>query len=222
MPKYAFTPAERWAVFTAHGTSHGTRCWLCGEPVDFATMEVDHVLPEQLALHPQQLKAVLAVFGLPENFDINSFENWLPAHHHCNLQKRQHVFRPTPLIQLWLDRARQKSVLAKAVVIKSRSNKEISNAIGVLSTGDTALPQPVLDVIAAHYAAANSSPLIDRDESDAGTVARFETGLREGPSIAGYLPPAEVRLAPTLTITYDRAVQAFSDGPFKYWVHKPE
>lgn len=131
MATYAFTPAERWAVFT----THRGKCWLCYEPVNFADMAVDHILPEFLS--GDQLNAALTAFGLPSDFELNSFENWLPAHGPCNSLKGSRVFQPTPLIQEWIERAREKADAARAARDKSRSTKEIEKAIGILSTGKT-------------------------------------------------------------------------------------
>ena len=44
LSKYSFGAEERYAVYTVHGE----RCYLCGKPIDFASMEVDHVIPGSL------------------------------------------------------------------------------------------------------------------------------------------------------------------------------
>jgi 5-methylcytosine-specific restriction endonuclease McrA len=113
MARYAFRLSERWAVFSTHGTPQGTKCWLCGKPVNFVEMEVDHILPESLLNDQSALDAALTAFGLPLEFELNSFENWLPAHRRCNAEKREHIFRPTPIIQVWIDRAREKAEAAR-------------------------------------------------------------------------------------------------------------
>jgi hypothetical protein len=38
-------------------------------------MQVDHVIPETLADNPEELAKTIQSLGLPENFDIQSFEN---------------------------------------------------------------------------------------------------------------------------------------------------
>ena len=87
MAIYKFTAAQRWAVFTVH---HG-RCWLCGDPVDLQSMQVDHIVPESLVKSPAKLAKVKKQFGLPASFDLNSFANWMPAHSSCNNRKRDIV-----------------------------------------------------------------------------------------------------------------------------------
>jgi hypothetical protein len=195
--KHAFTPAERWAVFTTHGTAQGTKCWLCSEPLYFRAMEVDHVLPERLLDDQAALAETLTTFGLPPNFDLNSFEDWLPAHRHCNLQKLNHVFRPTPLIQRWLDRARAKAGDARQLCNVSANERRIERAIGILAAGDKALPPELLDSIVQNYAVANSAPVIVGDQR-------------------GYVPPNEVRLGPNLMIIFDRDPRPDANGPFTY------
>ena len=78
-------------------------------------MAVDHVLPEHLLDDETALKEALALFGLPSDFDLNSFENWLPAHGPCNNRKHDHVFRPTPLIQVCIDQARENADKAREI-----------------------------------------------------------------------------------------------------------
>jgi hypothetical protein len=143
-------------------------------------MEVDHLLPECLLDNRDTLTEVLTEFGLPLDFNLNSFENWLPAHRHCNLQKLNHIFRATPLIQLWIDRARRKAALARERRDQSAGDRSIDRAIGILAAGNT-LPLELLDPIVQYYAAANAEVVT-----------------------SGYVAPSHVRLAPNLTITFDR------------------
>ena len=195
---------ERWAVFATHGTSQGTKCWLCSEPLNFCAMEVDHVLPEWLLDDQATLTEALIAFGLPQNFDLNSFENWLPAHRHCNLQKLNHVFRPTPLIQRRLDRAHAKADDARQKCNATATERQIERAIGILATGGTALLSELLDLIVQNYAAANSEPVI------VGERISPPFGQRE--PIHNYGPPNEVRLGPNLTITFDRNPRPDANG----------
>ena len=197
MAAYNFGPFERLAVFTAHGTRQGTKCWLCGEPLSFIEMEVDHVLPEKLLNDGAELARVLNEFGLPRDFNLNSFENWLPAHAHCNLQKLKHVFRPTPLIQRWLDRARERADHARELRDTSLSRRKIESAIGILATGNTALPQELLEEVIQFYATANSQPTVVGDRTN-------------------YVPPDEMRVGPKLIVIFDDVPRPDANGPFTY------
>jgi hypothetical protein len=200
MARHAFTLTERWAVFEAHGSNQGTRCWLCSEPLNFVDMAVDHVIPEYLIENEAKLKEVLLLFGLSSDFDLNSFENWLPAHNPCNRQKHDHIFRPTPFIQRYIDRARDKAPKAREIYNRTAKEKQISKAIGTLTTGETRLPEHLLYQIVQHYASSNSEQI------------QVDT------KIVGYVPPSEVRLAPDLTITFDPAQRPEANGPFIYSV----
>ena len=128
MVKRKFTDAERYAVFTAHGE----QCYLCGEPVDLCAMQVDHVIPESLLGDRALLTEVLKNFGLPENFDLQSFSNWLPACGPCNNEKRSHVFRPTPMMQKHLDDLGKQAVVAEQLARRVVSNRQASSALNTL------------------------------------------------------------------------------------------
>jgi 5-methylcytosine-specific restriction endonuclease McrA len=87
-----FTPAERYAVFTVHGE----KCYLCHKPINLRTMEVDHLIPESLKDDPVRLAAVLVALGRQLNFNLNTYDNWLPACGRCNNEKRNNIFEPSP------------------------------------------------------------------------------------------------------------------------------
>jgi len=207
MARHVFTLAERWGVFAAHGTKQGTRCWLCTEPLDFATTDIDHLLPEDLLNDPAELQRVLADYGLPPDFDLNSFENWLPAHSTCNRKKRDHVFRATPIIQRHIDRARARAAFAMQEAERARSDMEISNAIGALAAGPTALPKQLLDQVVQHYASANSTAEVIR------TIRTREE--------IGFVAPTEVRLAPNIRIILDQEPQPTANSYFRFSLTAP-
>lgn len=127
MSTYKFSNAERYAVFTVHAE----RCWLCGEPVGLLEMEVDHVVPEALAGTPELAEA-LELLGLPGDFDLNQFGNWMPAHRRCNRFKSDAVFQPSPLIQMVLQKAIGKAARAQELHDAYVTNRRISMAINAL------------------------------------------------------------------------------------------
>jgi 5-methylcytosine-specific restriction endonuclease McrA len=105
MAKHDFSDPERYAVYTVHGE----RCYLCREPIDLFTMEVDHIIPETLLDEPVELAKVLAEFGLPGDFDLESYQNWMPSCRPCNNRKKAMVFRPAPIILVELQKAAEKA-----------------------------------------------------------------------------------------------------------------
>jgi len=72
--------------------AHGKRCVYCGEPLWFADLWLDHILPEQLSQNPLQLDRILREYELGPDFSIDDYCNWLPSHQRCNRQKGQTVF----------------------------------------------------------------------------------------------------------------------------------
>ena len=88
MAKETISLSKRYALWIAHNQ----RCSYCREPLPFAELWVDHVLPEFLLDEPDRLDSVLEDLNLDSAFDLNDYGNWLPAHSRCNLQKGKSVF----------------------------------------------------------------------------------------------------------------------------------
>lgn len=139
MSGYKFTAAERFAVYTVHGAV----CYLNGEPLYLKSMRIDHVIPRSLKGNRERLSMVLKEYGLSDNFDLDSFENWLPTCDPCNSAKYKEPFRPTPIIQRYIDRARAKAVEAEALAKGIVKNQAISKA---LNTIEMAIDQAGFDV----------------------------------------------------------------------------
>jgi len=125
MSAYDFSNAEKWGIFTVHGSI----CWYNREPINFRTMEVDHLIPGSLARRPAELKTALDALRLPPDFDLNSYENWLPICGPCNRTKSATVFEPTPLIQQQLKRAREGAGRAREEATKVVTDRQLANAI---------------------------------------------------------------------------------------------
>lgn len=94
-------------------------------------MQVDHVIPESLIGKPE-LESVITQFNLPSDFDVNGFENWLPACAPCNRRKSDVVFKPSPLIALQLQLLQDKKTEAQGVVQKAVSRRQLSIALNTL------------------------------------------------------------------------------------------
>lgn len=135
MSTYKFKYAERYAVWTVHRE----RCWLCRTPVGLADVQIDHVIPESLEGSPE-LPGILREMGLPSDFAINSYENWMPAHAACNLRKSDTRFDPTPLIQGELQTARDHAPRAREIEAKKIRTWQIEKAATLImqanETGD--------------------------------------------------------------------------------------
>ena len=131
MSQKKFSPFERHAVWTVHGE----RCYMCTHQVDLKSMQVDHVVPESL-IGTQELESVKTQLNLLSDFDINGFENWLPACAPCNRRKSNVVFKPSLLIQLQLQMLQNKKAEAEDVVAKAVSRRQLSLALNTLERVD--------------------------------------------------------------------------------------
>jgi 5-methylcytosine-specific restriction endonuclease McrA len=157
MEKRRFTPFERFAVYV----THDEKCYLCNRPLDLLTMEVDHVIPESLLDSPTRLAEVVRLLGRPHSFDVNSYENWLPACRGCNGRKLADIFDPSPMIQIQLQRAQRKAEAAAQLAAEAVTRRKIANALNVLQRADEsgelpadtkALLKPLVEFQRAHRA----------------------------------------------------------------------
>lgn len=101
-------------------------------------MEVDHVIPESLLGDRDRLSEVLRDFGLPSEFNLNSFANWLPACRPCQLEKLQSIFAPSPIIQRQLQKAQDKAQMTADAAASQVSTRTISRAWATLQKAASA------------------------------------------------------------------------------------
>jgi len=75
---------QRMAIWLAHKK----RCAHCDEPImRFKDLEIDHALPESLLNNPDELEKIKVEYGLGSEFEINSYDNWVPSCIKCNQRK---------------------------------------------------------------------------------------------------------------------------------------
>ncbi|MBW9210106.1 HNH endonuclease [Mumia sp. zg.B21] len=161
MGKHQFTNAERYAVYE----THGARCYICTRPVDLMSMHVDHVIPVHLGDEPTALAAAIEELGIPDDFDANSFANWLPACSPCNFRKSKSVRKRSLQVQLMLQRAEERASRAAAAVV---SKQKLSNAINTVlrvleGDGPTGEQLAAIEAIAKRYQE-HLAPEAERDE----------------------------------------------------------
>ncbi|NKL25405.1 hypothetical protein GFL92_01040 [Rhizobium leguminosarum bv. viciae] len=127
-----------------------------GEFVTLLTMAIDHIIPESLATNSQRLHEVLTKFGLGDDFELNSYENWLPSCGACNRAKRNRVFECTPIIQEQLDRAREKAQEARDFADQSLSERQTARLLTDLDRAFNVSPDDVkASALAKRIAAEN-------------------------------------------------------------------
>lgn len=116
-------------------SAHGGHCFWCAEPFDYQVCTVDHVIPESLQNEPSELTRILSMYGLPADFSINDFCNWVPAHQHCNGTKASLVFDATPAFLMVLERLRRKERQARAFHTKFNNDRAVNSILAALEVG---------------------------------------------------------------------------------------
>lgn len=129
--KRKFSHAEKYAIWHCHGR----RCWLCEEPLEIPAMSVDHFLPESLLNDRSKLADTLYDHGLADGFDINGFENLLPAHRWCNERKGSHTFGFVPANLVVLNRLNSRAGEVTSLVRKIESDEGKSRLFGIIMSG---------------------------------------------------------------------------------------
>jgi hypothetical protein len=169
-------------------------------------MHVDHIIPEHLLDDPESLKLILANLKLAASFDLNSYENWLPACGPCNTSKSTYVFEPAPLILTQLARAKKKATKARRIESKTVSDHAIGNSLahveraaffGQLRADQL---QPLFKMFLAAHPEAMRAMLREQDEQRAaGSPLKFEDLSTNA--------VLELRLTPFATAYYRSAGQ---------------
>lgn len=177
MGKRQFKESERYAIFVVHGE----KCYMCTEPIDLMSMQVDHVIPESLERDAEKLLSVLANYGLPPSFDLQSFENLLPSCGHCNNRKKDSVFNVTLRIQLELERARAKAPRVADLEARVDNGRYLSKAWSSIKCA----------------AQSDSLPIEIRKD-----IAAFQAFHRENRVPENVSEP--IRVSPTVEILEDR------------------
>jgi hypothetical protein len=116
--KRRFSYPERYAVWHCNGQ----RCWWCKQPLRLVEVTIDHVVPESLLYDEEKRQAVLTEYGLPRDFKINGYENWLPCHNHCNQRKGSSSPAFVPGNKAILDGLRERAHKAERIARSVTSN----------------------------------------------------------------------------------------------------
>jgi len=88
MAQQKFNFFERRAIWEAHGK----RCAYCGDPLSFAQLEIDHILPEALLDDDELCNRILGEQGLSAEFSLHGYENLQPSCRRCNARKLAETF----------------------------------------------------------------------------------------------------------------------------------
>lgn len=139
MSKFRFTAAQRYAIWL----HHGQRCWRCREPLRLAETTVDHVIPESILNTPELLAKIVLENGLPSAFQVNGYENWLPAHSHCNREKSNRLLRMSSadmiVFETLIGKGHDVARTATAVHNNSRKDKLLAKIAHAIDAGSLSI-----------------------------------------------------------------------------------
>ncbi|WP_412478495.1 hypothetical protein [Azonexus sp. IMCC34839] len=156
MKKQKFTMAQRYAVWL----HHEKRCWLCHDPLRLVEATIDHVIPETLLQDPLALQNLLQDYNLPSSFNVCGFQNWLPAHNHCNQQKSKTPLTYTPGLRIILDRllglAERVERTAESIKKDEKKDKTLAKLLVALDEGKVS-PIDVADLLSSYSVASIAS-----------------------------------------------------------------
>ncbi|GIN23388.1 HNH endonuclease [Siminovitchia fordii] len=73
----------RYALWQAYNK----KCAICGEPIGYTQLQIDHIIAESTKKNQTKLYDVLKKYELPKDFQINGLYNLRPACSYCNREK---------------------------------------------------------------------------------------------------------------------------------------
>jgi hypothetical protein len=125
MSKLQISELEKYALWLAHCM----KCFYCGEPISYAELEVDHIIPKYLLDHPGEYQGIDKKYGLSMDFPgfvINGSCNQVPAHGgSCNRRKGSSLFpKHTTLFYLSLVHRTLPRVEGELFLLKRNRRKE--------------------------------------------------------------------------------------------------
>ena len=121
MAKYKFSMIQRTAIWKAFNK----RCFYSEEYLSFSDMEIDHIIPEWLEDIPEEFYELKRRLELPEEFQINSYYNWVPVKHRLNRRKGELVFSDSNFrYYLELVRSRVNTIIDEVKKLQNLANNE--------------------------------------------------------------------------------------------------
>lgn len=131
MKKYKFSKIERFAIWK----SYNYLCFYCGKNLKWKDLTIDHLFPEYLLYNHKSFITIKKIFSLKNEFCINDFVNWVPAHDACNNKKAGFM----PLFSTDFATVKKYSDTARSIhdkLLKQRSeDEELEKLLSHLETG---------------------------------------------------------------------------------------
>lgn len=121
MSKYKFSMIQRTAIWKAYKN----RCFYSEEYLPFSDMEIDHIIPEWLEDIPEEFDKLKKRLDLSEEFQINSYYNWVPVKHRLNRRKGALKFSDSNFrYYLELVRSKVNTVISEIKKLENQANNE--------------------------------------------------------------------------------------------------
>lgn len=76
----------RYALWQAYKK----KCAICGEPISYMQLQIDHIIAESIEKNHDEFNRALIKYDLDEDFKLNSLYNLRPACGYCNREKSYH------------------------------------------------------------------------------------------------------------------------------------
>ncbi len=130
-PKKDFSTAESVAVWLAYEGM----CVLCETPItDLRSLTIDHVLPERLQDAAEEFEAVRKLYNLPDDYDLNDFGNWVPAHPRCNSRKGKLILEGQQAMGMILARAKRKGEESRQIYARLKRGRRFASVLATLDS----------------------------------------------------------------------------------------
>jgi hypothetical protein len=130
MPKHKFSAPERFGVWQAFDG----QCFWCGKPVAYIDVTIDHVVPESLEDKLESLAEIRATYALGEDFQVNSFQNWVPCHGNCNSSKGARLYGPSPAMVAILEMVSRRAESAGTIARRATDDWNKGRILGKLES----------------------------------------------------------------------------------------
>ncbi len=90
--KRKFSDSQRWAIWTVYGM----KCFWCKKALEFASCEIDNIIPK--ATTKIVLKSLAKEYDLGADFSLTGYGNWVPGCRPCIEERSKTAFRPTQVL----------------------------------------------------------------------------------------------------------------------------
>ncbi|MDN3585661.1 HNH endonuclease signature motif containing protein [Pedobacter aquatilis] len=109
---------------TAIWNTYNNKCFYCHRELEYFDIQIDHIIPERFARDRAGLNNIIAEYGLPIDFDLNSPANLVPSHSRCNNRKSGQLFeKGATLYYLQTHSQKLKAIEQEEEKLRTRKDK---------------------------------------------------------------------------------------------------